>query len=36
VLVLTGKGSQTRAEGELPRGTEVFPDLAAFAERLAP
>jgi D-glycero-D-manno-heptose 1,7-bisphosphate phosphatase len=36
VLVLTGKGSQTRAAGELPRGTEVFPDLAAFAERLAP
>ena len=36
VLVLTGKGRQTRAEGELPRGTEVFADLAAFAERMAP
>ncbi|HYT47798.1 MAG TPA: D-glycero-beta-D-manno-heptose 1,7-bisphosphate 7-phosphatase [Burkholderiales bacterium] len=36
VLVLTGKGRQTRAEGELPRGTEVFADLAAFAERIAP
>jgi D-glycero-D-manno-heptose 1,7-bisphosphate phosphatase len=36
VLVLTGKGGKTRAEGRLPAGTEVFPDLAAFARRLAP
>jgi D-glycero-D-manno-heptose 1,7-bisphosphate phosphatase len=36
VLVLTGKGRQTQAAGDLPRGTEVFADLAAFAERLAP
>ena len=36
VLVLTGKGAKTRAEGNLPPGTEVFADLAAFAEQLAP
>ena len=36
VLVLTGKGKATRDEGELPPGTQVFPDLAAFAEHLAP
>ncbi len=36
VLVLTGKGKQTREEGKLPPGTQVFPDLAAFAEHLAP
>jgi D-glycero-D-manno-heptose 1,7-bisphosphate phosphatase len=36
VLVLTGKGRKTREEGDLPPGTEVFADLAAFAERLAP
>ena len=36
VLVLTGKGRKTRGEGALPAGTEVFSDLAAFAERLAP
>ena len=36
VLVLTGKGRKTQAAGDLPRGTEVFADLAAFAERLAP
>lgn len=36
VLVLTGKGRKTQAAGDLPPGTEVFPDLAAFAERLAP
>lgn len=34
VLVLTGKGQQTLAAGKLPRGTEVFEDLAAFAERV--
>jgi len=36
VLVLTGKGTQTRAEGRLPPGTRVFSDLAAFAAHLAP
>ena len=36
VLVLTGKGKKTRDEGRLPPGTQVFPDLAAFAEHLAP
>ena len=36
VLVLTGKGLKTQAEGKLPPGTQVFPDLAAFAEHLAP
>jgi D-glycero-D-manno-heptose 1,7-bisphosphate phosphatase len=36
VLVLTGKGAKTRAEDKLPPGTEIFPDLAAFAEHLAP
>ena len=36
VLVLTGKGSATRDAGKLPPGTEVFPDLDAFARRLAP
>jgi D-glycero-D-manno-heptose 1,7-bisphosphate phosphatase len=36
VLVLTGKGRKTRDEGNLPAGTQVYPDLAAFAEQLAP
>ena len=36
VLVLTGKGERTRDEGKLPKGTEVYPDLAAFAHKLAP
>jgi len=36
VLVLTGKGRQTREAGALPPGTQVFPDLAAFAAQLAP
>ena len=36
VLVLTGKGKKTQAEGNLPPGTQVFADLAAFAEQLAP
>ena len=35
VLVLTGKGAGTRAEGKLPPGTQVFPDLAAFAQHLS-
>jgi hypothetical protein len=34
--VLTGKGAKTSAEGQLPAGTRVFPDLAAFAAHLAP
>ena len=36
VLVLTGKGKKTQAAGDLPRGTLVFDDLAAFAEHVAP
>lgn len=36
VLVLTGKGRQTRAAGGLPPGTEIFADLAAFAAKTAP
>jgi D-glycero-D-manno-heptose 1,7-bisphosphate phosphatase len=36
VLVLTGKGRQTRKAGGLPPGTEVFRDLAAFAAHLVP
>ena len=36
VLVLTGSGAQTQAQGKLPRGTAVYPDLAAFARHLAP
>lgn len=33
-LVLTGKGEKTQAEGGLPEGTQVFPDLAAFVQDL--
>jgi D-glycero-D-manno-heptose 1,7-bisphosphate phosphatase len=29
ILVLTGKGAKTEAEGGLPEGTQVYPDLAA-------
>lgn len=36
VLVLTGKGKKTRADGGLPPGAEIYPDLAAFAAKLAP
>lgn len=36
VLVLTGKGGKTRAAGALPPGTEIYPDLAAFAAHHAP
>jgi len=36
VLVLTGKGKKTQAAGNLPPGTHVFDDLAAFAEHVAP
>lgn len=34
LLVLTGKGTQTKAEGGLPEGTLIFPDLAAAADHL--
>ena len=34
LLVLTGKGTQTRAEDCLPEGTQVFPDLATAAEEI--
>jgi len=36
VLVLTGRGAETRDAGNLPPGSRVFPDLGAFAEHLAP
>jgi len=36
VLVLTGNGKKTRDAGDLPEGTDVYPDLAAFAAKLAP
>lgn len=35
-LVLTGKGQKTHEAGGLPAATEVHPDLAAIAARLAP
>ena len=35
ILVLTGKGGETRDAGGLPEGTEVFTDLAAFAAHLS-
>jgi len=34
VLVLTGKGGITQAEGDLPEGTLVFADLAAAVEHI--
>ena len=34
VLVLTGKGRKTRAQGSLPEGTTVYSDLAAVAQTL--
>ena len=33
-LVLTGKGMKTRAAGNLPKGTRIFPDLAAVVATL--
>ncbi|HYG56374.1 MAG TPA: D-glycero-beta-D-manno-heptose 1,7-bisphosphate 7-phosphatase [Burkholderiales bacterium] len=36
VLVLTGKGEKVQREGNLPSGTVVHRNLAAFAEQLAP
>ncbi len=34
ILVLTGKGEKTRAEGNLPESTQIYPDLAAVARAL--
>ena len=34
VLVLSGKGKATQAEGGIPEGTLVFDDLAAVAEHI--
>jgi len=34
ILVLTGKGKKTRAAGNLPEATTVYPDLAAVAQAL--
>jgi D-glycero-D-manno-heptose 1,7-bisphosphate phosphatase len=36
VLVLTGNGGKTQEKGDLPRGTAVYPDLAAVSRQLAP
>lgn len=33
-LVLTGKGQKTQADGDLPSGTQVFPDLASVVDAL--
>lgn len=33
-LVLTGKGVKTRDKGGLPPGTQIYPDLAAFVDKL--
>ena len=35
-LVLTGNGRKSRDAGGLPQGTQIAPDLAAIAARLAP
>jgi len=35
ILVLTGKGEKTRAAGDLPEGTAIYPDLAAAAQALS-
>ncbi len=34
VLVLTGNGEKTSQVGELPDGTQIFPDLAAVVDNL--
>lgn len=34
MLVLTGKGAKTQADGNLPDGTLVFPDLAGAVDHL--
>ena len=33
-LVLTGEGSKTQTDPDLPEGTQIFPDLAAVAAQL--
>ena len=33
-LVLTGKGSKTKSDPDLPEGTQIFPDLAAVVAQL--
>jgi D-glycero-D-manno-heptose 1,7-bisphosphate phosphatase len=34
ILVLTGKGKKTKAEGELPENTKIFPNLSAAVDAL--
>ncbi|MDR1647614.1 MAG: D-glycero-beta-D-manno-heptose 1,7-bisphosphate 7-phosphatase [Zoogloeaceae bacterium] len=34
ILVLTGKGEKTRADGNLPTNTRVFPDLSSAVDTL--
>jgi D-glycero-D-manno-heptose 1,7-bisphosphate phosphatase len=34
ILVLTGKGTKTQAEGGLPEGTQIYPDLEAAVAAL--
>jgi D-glycero-D-manno-heptose 1,7-bisphosphate phosphatase len=34
ILVLTGKGEQTRSAGGLPADTQIYPDLAAAARTI--
>ncbi|MGE5493397.1 MAG: D-glycero-beta-D-manno-heptose 1,7-bisphosphate 7-phosphatase [Actinomycetota bacterium] len=34
ILVLTGKGEKTKADGNLPEGTQEFPDLASVVDSL--
>lgn len=34
VLVLTGKGKDTLAGGELPANTQIYPDLSAVVDSL--
>lgn len=34
ILVLTGKGEMTHANGDLPEGTQVFADLASVVDSL--
>jgi len=34
ILVLTGKGKTTQAEGNLPASTQIYPDLAAVTQAL--
>lgn len=36
ILVLTGKGEETLATGNLPGATEIYPDLAAVAQANCP